>query len=535
MQVTLYKFAKRANSTKVPPSGTPSLPLASVKINDGNTSIINPSLRLPDTVSATLSDFNYCYIPKFSRYYYIQNWTYNGDGTWTADCSIDVLASWRVQIFSSAGYVGRSSKESEWNKYIPDSFYPATNESITCIDSFPTGFSSDLADGTFVVGVIANDTYTQGTNPNQGPNVGAATYYALTHDQLKNLINNMIITSTSTWSSVDSFTNDAVKSVINPIQYITSCMWFPFEYEPGSASTHIYLWGWDTGATGKKIDATWKNFPVGTQQNPVPWNTAYIIDVDNPNFPGQSTMIGTEYDCWPPYAPYATYSFITPWGTFDLDTQIISNRFMAKPIPSTNRSVAIEYRIQVNLISGTGTLEVRTPPKDVSETNHILFRRDVSIGLEIPLVQLSVQYLEAAKTTIGAVSKGVGAVANGIASGGGAFGSIASGVATLAANMIDVIPQLFAPSTQSTSSQYASFTPLIENVSVQSTRYRTVDKRPALFGKPVKKYYSSLSSFQAGNNYSGYVKLDATDFNANCTTTEHDAIVELLLGGVFFE
>lgn len=537
MQVTLYKFAKRANSTKVPPSGTPSLPLASVKINDGNTSIINPSIRLPDTVSATLSDFNYCYIPKFTRYYYIQNWTYNGDGTWTADCSIDMLASWRSEIFSSSGYVSRSSLSSEWSKFVPDSFYPATLQSISCIDEFNTGFDSRLAYGTFIVGIIANDTYSVGTNPNQGPNVGAVTYYALHLNELKTLINNMITTSTSAWSSVDSFTSDAVKSVLNPIQFIVSCMWFPFGFQPPVSvpATNIYLWGWDTGATGKKINDTWLNFPLGEGAQ---WNTAYIIDIDDESFPGHSTLTD-EYACWPPYAPYATYSMITPWGTFDLDTQIIANRFMAKQIgveTAANRKVAIEYRIQVNLISGTGTLEVRTPPKDVPETNHILFKRNISVGLEIPLVQLSIQYLDAAKTTASALTQTTGAVGSAVMNGSGAIGAAVQGAATLITNMIDVVPQLFAPSVQSTSSTNAAFTPLIEKVYIQSTRYRTINQRPALFGKPVKKYYNSLSTFaptQLVNSV--FVQMDQTDFNALCTTTEHDAIIEQLLGGVFFE
>ena len=101
MQATFYQFAKRTNSTKLPSGGQGFGIDLKAPCN-----IIDPEIKI-----ATQSDptgFNYCYLPTFSRYYWVKNWTYS-DGLWNASLTVDTLASYRDQIGNSTEYVVRSS------------------------------------------------------------------------------------------------------------------------------------------------------------------------------------------------------------------------------------------------------------------------------------------------------------------------------------------------------------------------------------------------------------------------------------------
>ena len=82
MNVELYKFTKRLNSTARP---TPSAGTSfSCELKD-ETSFINPILKFrPDHLTSGLfspSAYNYAYIAYWQRYYYITDWKYI-NGLW---------------------------------------------------------------------------------------------------------------------------------------------------------------------------------------------------------------------------------------------------------------------------------------------------------------------------------------------------------------------------------------------------------------------------------------------------------------------
>lgn len=104
MAVTIefYTYGKKLNSTATP-SGTPGL-TAQCELRAG-TDQLSPSIILN---YANPVAFNYAHIEAFSRYYFINEWTWD-DGLWVGSLTVDVLASWKNTIRAYSQYVTRSA------------------------------------------------------------------------------------------------------------------------------------------------------------------------------------------------------------------------------------------------------------------------------------------------------------------------------------------------------------------------------------------------------------------------------------------
>ena len=108
-----------------------------------DTVIENPVIILRKTEESgiALHDFNYCYIPKFDRYYYIESRESMNATTWRLQCRVDVLMSFKTEIKKLKAIIERSSK---WfNTYIPDDSYSIENDTRVQTVAFPSGFTTD--------------------------------------------------------------------------------------------------------------------------------------------------------------------------------------------------------------------------------------------------------------------------------------------------------------------------------------------------------------------------------------------------------
>lgn len=63
----------------------------------GECSVTNPSFNIE---VSNPSNYNYCYIPDFGRYYYITNIVSVRTNIWRIDCNVDVLMSYNSQILN---------------------------------------------------------------------------------------------------------------------------------------------------------------------------------------------------------------------------------------------------------------------------------------------------------------------------------------------------------------------------------------------------------------------------------------------------
>lgn len=221
MNVTLYTFAKRPDSTKRPSQGGHML---SATLKD-STSLLSPVLLF--ALSGNPTSYNYAYIPDFGRYYYINDWKAIA-GMWEASCKVDVLASWKDSIGASTQYVLRAEAESDDN--ILDSMYPTAGGSKQIKNAEARGY-----DGlSYIVGVYGDS----------GANIGGLTYIALTQQQMPTFMG--VIFGSDYWKEFDGWDSlglGVMQFVFNPAQYIASIMAFPFGYPGETKSVNIKL-GW---------------------------------------------------------------------------------------------------------------------------------------------------------------------------------------------------------------------------------------------------------------------------------------------------
>ena len=204
MQITAYNFAKEPNSTKQPIGGRN---ITCVLKDD--CSIMHPVFLLN---SWQMTDN---YIKWGSRYYWIEDIVIKSKDHAEYHCREDVLASFKSAIGTSSQYILRSAHAYTGN--LIDSKYPALTGVTKVETELNTLHSSVVSDGFYVVGIQNGET--AGT--------GGITYYALGPTQFGNLVDFMF---GGTWldTTETNVTLALQKELINPMQYISSIVWFPF-------------------------------------------------------------------------------------------------------------------------------------------------------------------------------------------------------------------------------------------------------------------------------------------------------------------
>lgn len=521
---SFFKMTKRRNSTLTPAAGTPIL-AGNIIINDSNTSILTPTIRIAPGNNSALLGCNYVFINDFNRYYYISDWHYNADGTWSAECNVDYLASHKTAIWNSRGYVGRASGTHDAN--VIDGMYPAKTNFRVKHETGSTGLTSDISSGSFVLGIISADA----------PNIGAVSYYRLTATELATLVQKLVGVGTQAgsvdFSTVDSITGDVLKSLVNPFQFIVSCKWFPISpsyiSQGTTPSSNIKVYNWDSGITPLKLSQTY----VSLEGHMLPLKINEHVDG------GQIVIDNTiDMDLYPQTTPYTSYNFISPWGTYELDPSV-----MREVMTKLQNFRDIKYTLKTNLISGTATLLVSTDALQTAGTilqnrYYEFFRKEVDLAVDIPLSQVSFDYVSVAKSGISAV---------------GAAGNIGAWItnpvgnaAEVASSTIDAIAGALSPAAQSSGAAAAAITPDIETVALQTVCYETFGQSRRMFGRPLKQEVTHLSdTIRSETEGEGddaitytynYVQVDVSEFaSADCLDAERDAIINLLKEGVFLE
>ena len=285
-KVNLYAFSKEANST-AQPTGTGA---EYTCVSNDDLDMLNPRIPLNIGNSANPSSYNYCKIPDFGRYYWIRTWKFEA-GLWTAYCEVDPLASWKSGIGSTSAYVLRAAAASDGD--IVDNMYPTkASPSVTNVSLTKWWDDNDLdyTDGCFVVGTI---------------NKYGATQYALLQPS------EFVQFATAAFS--DAFFNTVkdqtwmTKAIFDPMQYLSSVTWFPFDMSGASGrAVDVYLGYWDTGVRG---------LFVGTTRN-------LSQSVTIPKHPQRGTR-GAYLDA----APFSTYILdIPPFGRMELKSDLLAGQ-----------------------------------------------------------------------------------------------------------------------------------------------------------------------------------------------------------------
>lgn len=110
-----------------------------VKVKD-TTNIINPTfvITTPQVIQA-----NYCYCEDWNKYYYIDSVDVLTGGRVVLNCRVDVLMTYREQIYSLSVIIDKQQDVSKANMYLDDGSLVAENKITTDVISFSNGFSNN--------------------------------------------------------------------------------------------------------------------------------------------------------------------------------------------------------------------------------------------------------------------------------------------------------------------------------------------------------------------------------------------------------
>lgn len=467
MQAIFYQFAKRTNSTKLPSGGQEFGIDLKAPCN-----IIDPEIKI-----ATQSDptgYNYCYLPTFSRYYWVKNWTY-ADGLWTASLTVDTLASYRDQIGYSTEYVVRSS--AKYNGTISDGLYPATAEVRSVTSAFQGGFSETISGGFFVIGFIAK----------AANSIGAITYVVMTPGNAKKL-SAKLLTDVSYLSIDNAEISDSLTKVLfNPYQYIVSCNYFPFDV--AELAAHLPL--------VSKVDVGWWSVDVpcwilGADNN----NLTKSVSVGIPKHPQAASRGG--YCNASPYTDYTI--FLQPFGVIPLD---------ASKLWGAN-TLSIQY--VVDLFTGDSILRIST------NTNQLVHETTAKLGVPIQLSNIA---FDIPSGSGGLLQTGIAAAFGGLqaAFSGGSISDVGNGILNAAqATNADVA------SKGATGSTIA-----FDTVPYIVARFKIlVDDNNEHHGRPLCQRVQLFS-------IPGFIMVDDPDIALPATAAEIDSVKSYMKNGFFLE
>lgn len=490
----LYKqFAKKENSTKVPSSGT--LTLALQGILKEPCSIMTPVIkieRLP--ADAIPGDYTYARWVQADRYYFIEDWVWV-NGLWEVHMKEDVLATFKTEIGNSTEYVLRTDSTTDFNGEITDTTYPATTDIVSESYSLTNIFTTDLTVGCYIVGIISGGS---------SQAVGAISYYAMTSTQFGALKNKLFsndnleimgIIDSGGQQLVQDLSQEVLKTLYNPYQYIASCMWFPFGEGAITSKTSV-----------SSIKIGWWDYPLSGYLL-----YAQTLELGNEQF-AITAHPQANRGSYLNYAPYTRRSLIGRFGTVAID-----NTFF-----KVGNKINISYVI--DLISGQCYTRIAKRDDSVSPpAEDLIAERNFLIGVPIQIAQVGTDYLGTAVSAINTIPQIMGGAISGIASGKGAImGAIAGGASGIYNTLQSVMPQV------ETSGQNGSFLAPVNNTHVVEQFYKIVDEDIAHRGRP-------LCELRQLNTLTGFILCAEGEIDISCYDNERKEIVRYLTEGFFWE
>ena len=483
MNVQFFALAKRPNST-----ARPNLSGGSVYDNiqlKGPCSIRKPVIEINMGPTNDPVGFNYCYIPAFERYYFVNDWVNDGP-LWIAYLKEDELATFKPAIGASTQYILRSSHSSDG--YIIDNLYPAYASrtfSVQRGSAMPYDNLGPQANTyCYVIGIVNDDTaYTPAR-------IGAVTYYAFTPEGMGALMDALMDPGTLTGfnAASDNISEPVFKSLYDPIQYVVSCMFCPITPETrGTPPTTLKVGLWNV-TINSGVDYV--------NLNAIPAN---ILTVTIPKHPQAATR-----GAYLNQAPYSQYALdFRPFGYIPLPSEKLANY-------ST-----LYLWVKFDPVAGVGRLNVCVD----AQYSNVIYTQTAMIGVPIQLAQMSRDYIGAAANLVG----GIAGVAAGIGM-GNIPGAIMSGASAIGNAALGMVPEThtqgangsLAEIQDSQVSLYVWFTPV-------------VDEDNADRGRPLCKK-GTIS------DYPGYLVIADPDVSINeATQEEMDAIRSYMEQGFFYE
>lgn len=496
MQIIFYQnFTKRENSTLRPTAGAVVRAYTVTGFLRDNCSILHPVIGLKQDpvpnghIPAVLT---YAYIPDYGRYYFVRDWTWEA-AIWYVSMDVDVLATYRMQIGLKTCYIERSSYT--FNGAVIDRLYPGTtdlNVSETYINA--PWLNRLPPSGCFVLGVMSGETMTAGT---------AVTYYALTFGEMRSLINYLLSTDfldaigfPRTMAADQQLTQQVAKCLVDPLQYIVSCMWFPY----------------DANQLG---DSTARAITVGYYELPTTIVTGHWVSslsvtgdvtVAVPVHPQAATR-GKYLN----YAPFTRFTvFLPPFGMFPLDPSWFEI------------GDSVNFMTYVDLATGKSTLRVRKTGTG-SGNAFSIFEKQGMMGVPIQLAQIRNDVIGSATAMLNAGSAVAGTITNAaIGNPVGATNSALMALRSVGDAISAQIPQI------SSSGSNGSFDAFSQPAWLTARFTILADENNAEQGRP-------LCELHRIDTIPGFIKCGECEIDFSAFSEEKTKVHSYLTGGFFWE
>lgn len=310
-------FSKRENSTKKPSdTGTK----VEILLKE-DTSIDAPSIVL--TGNAT--NINYCYIPDFEKYYFVNSPVILANGMTQYDLVEDTLATHKTEIGNTVAQIAYSSTGYDIWK-VDTRIAAKTTKTITHAADTPGAFDPT---GCYIVSIVNVDSRSS-----------AVCYYAMDQGNLRDLIDK-ICTDQTLQQSIQSYCSDAFDALI-------SCIWVPISKDeiPGSNETIVVGNDVLTGITGIRIS----NPPIRATSVTVsiPWT----------------------YNDFRRNAPYSSLcAWVPGYGYIDLNTNDLV------------KETSLKFDFKVDCMTGDCSCQII----DAVDSSIIYQTVSYNIGISIPL------------------------------------------------------------------------------------------------------------------------------------------------------
>lgn len=496
IEVRFYNFSKRPNSTKRPGSATFT---HYCELRD-RCSIYEPVLDMAlGFTGETATGINYAYIPSFNRYYFVRDWSWNL-GVWTCQLQCDVLATYKTQIGNSTQYVIRAASEAACDPLLTDTLYPAEAD-LDVTNSILTTFTlgglpgNNTNPGCFVIGVLNQSI----------SNLGAVTYYLMNKDNFSLFKNVLFSNSGSATDLFNKYSN-------NPIQYITSCKWYPFSVTEIINSPDVGLTEVRTIGVGCAYNVAWSSV-----------STTWPQRIDTPIYhKSQTYNFGSHPDAdaqtrYLHRTPYTSHEINSPiFGTIQIDATTLESQ------SSDNKASIHQW---VDLTSGDAVMRVYADSGLSSTPSALVGEGHGQMGTDIKLASSALNVIGA----IGGSAATVAGVAMTAAGNPAGLISAASGILSSANSLIPTIQSTGNSGSFLNSAWYNSSTVKQPLYTIWSRKYlRLSGTDPDDRGYPVCKPLTI-------STLSGYVLCSDVDIALSATQAERDQVKSYMEGGFFYE
>lgn len=458
MVIEAYTFSKKMNSTAQPSGSGTQL---NVVLKE-NTSVLNPHFLVH------AYNFAHNYIRWGSRFYFVDDIVSISNDMAEYICRTDVLATYKSDIGASSQYVTRSA--STYDGDIIDMLYP-TECDITQTAQGATqdpGWTHDINSGCFVIGVMGK---------NAGQNGGAVTYYAVTPAAVQAITNYLLDPQNL---NVTDISDALLECIFNPMQYIVSCLWFPFTLSLGSDPIHVGWWTIATpsGSCAEISDAVYTR------------NISFTI----PKHP-QASARGNYLNMM----PFSRYMLNAgPWGIIPIDNSLLLD------------DTSLDCFMNVDLYTGTGRLSV-------VGSQALTYVQEFVAQIGVP-VQLGQNMLN--QGALSSMVSGAGGFVAGALSGNLAqmLGS-GTGAIVSAAELSQSVPATVG------SNGSLNFNTQFNLIGMF---YKVVNDDNVQHGRP-------LCQVKTISSLSGYVLCENADLSSAASPIEKDAITSYMNSGFYYE